>query len=126
MDDLCQGRIIWIEVADPRGKNAYARPVVILTPTAEIDSSTTLFGVVASNTAFYKEPRPDSYIEIPYHPQGMVRTRLRKPTVAICEWIAKIDKSRAEAAEAGGIVPPRVLKAIIDKVREIYEPGPPS
>ena len=119
MPELCQGRIVWAVVPDKHGHNAYPRPVIILTPQNEISSATELFGVVASNTASRTAPRPSSYIEIPHHPLGMVRTKLKVPTVAVCEWLVSIERS--QIISTGGIVPPHVLEAVILKVRELHE-----
>lgn len=124
MSDLCQGRIVWIELADKRGFNKYPRPVIILTPTAEISSEDTLVCVVASHSASQKSPRPDSYVEVPHQPEGKVRTRLRKPTVAVCQWLEEFEKDDLLAGDVSGVVPPSCLKHILMKVREIHEsPG---
>ena len=82
MAELCQGRILWTPVADHNGHNCYDRPVVILTPSKEIAAADELVGVVASNTAYREEPRPHTYVELPFHPSGRVCTGLKKGTVA--------------------------------------------
>lgn len=39
---------------------------------------------------------------------GLIRTKLKKPTVAMCEWIAEFPKADAEAGDMAGVVPPQV------------------
>jgi hypothetical protein len=33
---LCRGRIVWVELTDPQGRNPKCRPAVIVTPTEDI------------------------------------------------------------------------------------------
>ncbi len=120
MDTLCQGRIIWIEVPDKNGFNSYPRPVAVLTKTDEIASEDVVVCVVCSHTSAEVYPRKDSWIEIPHHPDGRTRTRLRKSTVALCEWIEQFKKADAQAADMGGIIPPGVLLRIINLVQELH------
>jgi hypothetical protein len=111
---LCQGRIVWVPIADRNGHNRYHRPFIILTPNEHIADSEQLIGVVGSNTAALLNPRPPFCIDLRYHPTGMVETRLRKPTVAICGWIAQVAKADIEPHNIGGIVPPSIIESILD------------
>ena len=97
--------------------NRYPRPVIILTPDAEIETAQELFGVVASNTAALMNPRPPHCIELPFHPTGRVGTKLRKPTVAVCTWIVSIKKDEIE--DFGGVVPPRIIQGILETRRAL-------
>lgn len=115
---LHQGTLVWAVVADQNGHNAYGRPIVILTPEAEIANSPRLVGVVASHTAFLKNPLPKTYIELPWHPSGRVGTRLKKPTVAVCEWLAAVDPALISESDIGGRVPATVLERILSMVRQ--------
>ena len=36
MAPLCRGRIVWVELLDPQGRNRKCRPAVIVTPDADI------------------------------------------------------------------------------------------
>jgi hypothetical protein len=113
---LCQGRIVWIDVSDARG-NVKRRPVVIITSDDDIDGADELVGVVCSHTSVHVEPQPEDYIEVPHHPAGTCRSKLRKPTVAICRWTVSLTKSALTALEHddyGGIVPATALEAIVD------------
>lgn len=114
MPPLCQGRIVWVPIADRNGHNRYHRPVVILTPDDEIADSEELFGVVASHTSAVQDPRPPFCVDLPFHPSGQVRTKLKKPTVALCGWIAKVPKVDIEPDNIGGIVPPSIIEQILE------------
>src|SRR6186997_859891 len=122
---LHQGTIIWAIVPDQNGHNAYGRPVVIITPESEVATASTLVGVVASNTAALKIPRPKSYIELPWHPAGRVATRLRKPTVAVCEWLVTVKPDEVAENNVGGRVPATILEKIIETVRSVADPRTP-
>lgn len=113
---LRQGRIVWVEVADARG-NVKRRPVVIITSDDDIEREEELVGVVCSHTSAHVDPRPADYIEVPHDPVGVCRSKLRKPTVAICRWavsLTKSDLSALDARDYGGVVPARALEAIVD------------
>lgn len=106
---LVQGRIIWASLPDPEGKNRKDRPAVILTRTDELQSNEP-FVVVAATTTF-REPLPPSSVKLPWHPRGAVRTRLRKPTVAVCNWLITIREQ--DILDFGGIVPADVMMKIV-------------
>ena len=36
MSQLCRGRIVWVELSDPQGRQRKCRPAVIVTPDADI------------------------------------------------------------------------------------------
>jgi hypothetical protein len=117
---LHQGTIVWAVVADKNGHNAYGRPVVILTPEDQISGARRLVGVVASHTASMTNPRPETYIELPWHPTGRVGTKLKKPTVAVCEWLTTFDPSLLTESDVGGRVPALVLEKVLNVVRRMH------
>lgn len=116
MSYLCQGRIVWAPAADPNGHNRYARPNIVLTRDDEIESGE-IYGVVASHTAANVRPRPDEFIPIPWHPEGRVRTQLRKETVAVCTWVVSIQGDEIESY--GGVVPPQTLLRILEMRQQL-------
>lgn len=121
---LCQGRIVWIAVADARG-HVKRRPVIIITSDDDIDAAEELVGVVCSHTSVHVQPRPKDYFEVPYDPAGVCRSKLRKPTVAICRWTVSLTKSALallEKDDYGGIVPATVLEPIVDTAVKLLGP----
>lgn len=116
MPSLCQGRIIWMHVADARG-NMKRRPVVIITADSEIEAAEEVVGVVCSHTSVHVQPRPADYVDVPHDPAGVCRSKLRKPTVAVCRWAVSFTKAALSAlteSDYGGIVPPRILEVIVE------------
>lgn len=111
------GRIVWAEITDSQG-NRKERPAIILTPTHLLTTSS-LIGVVAVTSTII-EPVPDDYVLLPWHPQGRVRTRLKRRCAAVCSWLVRIAPS--DIRELGGIVPGSVLLEIVTKVA-VLRPG---
>ena len=97
--------------------NDYNRPVIILTPNSEIPSEPELFGVVCSHSSYYSKPWPDDYIEIPHNPRGVGQTKLKKPTVAICNWGTSVHKNIPQE-DIGGVVPSRILVQVFQKIEQ--------
>jgi mRNA-degrading endonuclease toxin of MazEF toxin-antitoxin module len=50
MSQPCHGRIVWVELPDPQGRNPKRRPAVILTPTEEIQPDSQNAGNARSHT----------------------------------------------------------------------------
>jgi hypothetical protein len=109
---LDQGRIIWVEVADPQGKHKKLRPAVVVSATADVQPEETLVAVAATTSAG-DQPSPER-IELPRDPAGRARTGLRRQTFAVCNRIleVRLDDIKAYA----GVVPPRVLVEIIKRL----------
>jgi hypothetical protein len=103
-----QGRIIWVEVADPSGKNKKCRPAVVLTPTAEVRAGQP-FAAVAGSTST-QHPLSSDRIELPWDSSGNCRTRLRKRTVAVCSWLLQVREE--DIRQFGGVVPPKIMLEI--------------
>lgn len=115
MSTLEQGRIVWAEVLSPDGETRKCRPAVVVTATNEIVPGKP-FVVVAATTRI-NEPLPEEYVDLPWHPRGAVRTKLRKRTAAVCNWLLTI--TEGDVREFGGIVPPDTMTEIVRKVNEL-------
>jgi len=67
-------------------------------------------------------------VPLPHHPAGACKTKLRKPTVAICSWVIVVSKETLAAVPEkyfGGIVQPRYLETIISIAQRLdIEKGP--
>lgn len=117
MPILCQGSIVWARVSDPRGGNEKERPIVIISSMHDIEHHNDVVAVAASTSSALQDPIPENCVSLPYHPQGNTRTKLRRPTVAVCNWLLVVPKSAI--LEVAGIVPPHVLATIIEKVNSL-------
>lgn len=111
MPALCQGSIVWATVLDPEGGNPKPRPIVIISRDDEIAEGDVLIGVAASHSATFGSQLPPGSVALPHHPQGAVRTGLRKPTVAIPGWLVEVAK--ADIRDIAGVVPPLLLEEIV-------------
>lgn len=77
------------------------------------------FQVVGCSTKTYE---PDHLIELPsdaVRPGGHPRTKLKKRTFAVCDWIENVSVSHVQAVK--GVVPSTVYERILDKIRECLD-----
>jgi len=111
-----QGSIPWANIRSPNGQ-VKKRPIVVLTATDEIVLDEPLVGVAVSTLV--SEPLPDGHIEIPWQVNGHPATRLRRRSVAVCNWLIQVTRSELEPTEA--YVPSKTLLAIIQAVRRLNE-----
>jgi mRNA-degrading endonuclease toxin of MazEF toxin-antitoxin module len=112
MSSPCHGGIVWVEVPDPQGRNPKRRPAVIITPTEEIQADGVV-RVVGISTKFEEAP-PEVQVELPWGPRGTSKTKLRKPSWAVCTWIVTVPV--ASIIECRGMVPARQLLEIVQKL----------
>ena len=113
MATLEQGRIIWAELPSSDGTSKKRRPAVVITPTKELISGKPFFVVTA--TTKFTEPLPRDQLPLPWQREGKVRTQLRQPTVAVCNWVTSI--LEADVLQFGGVVPPKVMVEILEIVK---------
>jgi hypothetical protein len=97
-----------VSVTSPHGQGRKLRPAVVI-DMVDADS----FLAVAGSTSF-PEPLPNECVLLPWHPEGKVKTKLKRKTVAVCNWMVKLGV--AEVREIGGFVPPEIMKAILEKI----------
>lgn len=88
MADLKRGRIVWVELLDPQGRNPKVRPAVILTPTNEITPTgeVQVLAITGDTTA---APAEDC-VELPWLATGHPKTGLNKPSVVVVSWTARV------------------------------------
>ena len=113
---------MWAIVADPRGRNHKRRPVVIVTPTAEILPGQALDAVAI--TSNIPASLPETAVELPWHSHGHPRTGLFKRCVARCDWLLTLAESNV--LKVGGVVPETELRRILNKLRLIKSHPPPA
>ncbi len=80
---LQQGSIVWVEITDPENRNPKCHPAVVITPTEEIEESTTLVVVAATSTI--TDSLPKNIVELPWHADRHPKTGLYKRCVVICD-----------------------------------------
>jgi mRNA interferase MazF len=105
MIPLRRGRIVWVEVTDPRGANPKCRPVVLLTRDSEIMPGAILQG--AAVTTFIDPALADISVKLPWERNGHPKTGLNQPNVAVCDWIVTFTADKIE--ETAGVVPGKYL-----------------
>lgn len=112
-----QGRIVWAVLPSSDRKSQKHRPAVILTSTRDIVPGEPLVAVALSTT--FDEPLGPECVRLPWNRSGAVRTRLRKPTVAVCNWLVELDAEDIE--QFGGIVPVKEMREIVQKVERMLK-----
>ncbi|MBP3959091.1 type II toxin-antitoxin system PemK/MazF family toxin [Gemmata sp. G18] len=114
---LQQGRIVWVELLDPQGRNPKRRPTVVLTPTAEIHPEGEV--VVAALSSQTDQSPPNVSVEVPWHRDGHPRTKLNRRNVVVCSWLVVVPVAALGAGDLGGIVPFAEMARILEIVRAI-------
>lgn len=107
-----RGLIVWVEIQDPQKRNPKCRPAIILTTAKDIQAGAPIM-VVGISTELTQTPR-DEQVDLPWHPQGRVRTGLKRKCAAICSWIEEIRLETIK--ESAGVVPPRQMLNILNKI----------
>ncbi len=110
---LCRGRIVWVELLDPQGRNPKRRPAVIVTPDEEIQPDGEVW-VVAISSQLDAAPAEDQ-VELPWDRRGHPKTKLKERCAAVCSWMERV--SVASIQEYAGIVPGRQLLDIQNRIK---------
>jgi mRNA-degrading endonuclease toxin of MazEF toxin-antitoxin module len=105
------GDIVWVRMVDPNGVNEKVRPVVVLTSSGEISAGSPVVGATVTTTL--PTPLTDDYVELPWQPQGKVKTGLKRRCAVLCTWLVPIDPDQIE--EIRGRVPAHKLIEIKSK-----------
>ena len=119
MSPLCRGRIVWVELLDPQGRNPKCRPAVIVTPDEEIQPDGDVW-VVAISSQLDAAPTEDQ-VELPWDRRGHPKTKLKERCAAVCSWMIKV--SVAGIQETAGVVPSGQFLDILSRIKL---PEPPS
>jgi mRNA-degrading endonuclease toxin of MazEF toxin-antitoxin module len=125
MSQLCRGRIVWVELLDPQGRNRKCRPALIVTPDVDIHADGEVW-VVAISTLFDQVPA-EAQVELPWDRRGHARTGLKERCAAVCTWLEKV--SVANFQGFAGVVPGRQLLEIQTRIKlpdSPTEPGTPK
>ena len=119
MSQLCRGRIVWVEVLDPQGRNPKQRPAVIVSPDAEIHEDGEVW-LVAIATHLDAAPKEEQ-VELAWDRRGHVRTGLKERCAAVCSWLLKVNV--ASIKEQAGVVPGRQLLDILKRIKPLEPPA---
>ena len=119
MAPLSRGRIVWVELLDPQGRNRKCRPAVIVTPDADIRDDGEVW-VIAISTQLDEAPA-EAQVALPWDRRGHPRTGLKERCAAICTWMEKV--SVASIQGCAGVVPGRQLLDILTRIKP---PEPPA
>jgi len=112
------GQIIRAVVRDRHGYRK-TRPVIILTPTDEIEWDSPMV-VAAVTTSGLGHPLPANYLRLPAvgEPGGRI-TGLPKPSAAVVDWLETIYPD--EILDVYGRIPERLLRELLARVGELDE-----
>ena len=119
MSPLCRGRIVWVELLDPRGHNRKCRPPVIVTPDADIRADGAVWVVAISSRL--DAARAEEQVELPWDRRGHPKTGLKDRCAAVCTWMERV--SVASIQGCAGVVPGRQLLDILSRIKL---PEPPA
>ena len=117
MSTPCRGRIVWVEIVDPQGRNPKLRPAVIVSATEAIQEGGQVWCVAVSSQL--DEAPAEEQVELPWHRDGHPRTQLRQRCAAVCSWLVPV--SLDAIRQYAGTVPGRQLNQILQRV----DPLPP-
>ena len=107
MVPLGPGRIFW--AIDPAARGAgKSRPMIVATRRVDILRTGVVVAVVCSTD--FTEPLTPEEARLPFEPEGRCVTKLRRDTVAVCDWIVTLPADSIE--ETGGLVPSDLLREI--------------
>jgi mRNA-degrading endonuclease toxin of MazEF toxin-antitoxin module len=119
MSTLCRGRIVWVELLDPQGRNPKRRPAVIVSPDDDIRDDGEVW-VVAISSQLDESPA-EVQVALPWHPQGHPRTKLKERCAAVCTWLVRIPVANIHSQ--GGLVPGREPLDIQRRIKPLDSPA---
>ncbi len=104
------GRIFWAVYPGSRG-GGKLRPMIAVSSDADIRQNKATVAVVCSTD--FDKPLEPFEVQLPFSPDGRCRTKLRKPTVAVCDWttVFRVD----DIEEYGGWLEQSVVLEILAK-----------
>ena len=119
MPPLQQGRIVWVEIHDPAGRNPKLRPAVVLSQMDSLPAGEPFVAVAVTSTL--PDPLTPFMVELPWHRKGHPRTRLNRRCAAVCNWLLEI--TVGQVRDTAGIVPDPQLNDILQRVRDLMPPS---
>jgi hypothetical protein len=111
------GSVVWAELEDANGDRK-VRPVVVVTPTANILTGKPV-RVVAITTRL-PNPLPDDHVLLPWDRQGKARPGLKRRCAAVASWQAEIPVG--DVQQVVGILPTPVIGELLAEVSAALPP----
>jgi mRNA-degrading endonuclease toxin of MazEF toxin-antitoxin module len=114
------GDIYWLDNCEPiRGEKAKTRPVVLLTSPEAEAAMGGIFAVACTSSSY----QADTFtIELPSHPEGRVRSGLRKKTWAVPQWAVLV--RRESLGNYAGYISGALLDKVVTAFQEHYRKRP--
>ena len=119
MEPLQQGRIVWVEIPDPNGRNPKLRPAVILSRMESLSAGEPFVAVAVTSTL--PDPLTPFMVKLPWYPKGHPQTRLNRRCAAVCNWLLEI--TAEQVRDTAGLVPDRQLQEIL-QLCDLTPPAP--
>lgn len=103
---IIPGRIVYIEMLDPQGRNPKRRPAVVrtLSPGGLVEA--------IAITSKLESSDPAVTVEIPWQHGGHPRTKLSAPGGAVCNWVVRVPAASISADCLGGFISAALLYRI--------------
>jgi hypothetical protein len=111
------GSIVSVTMTDRNG-HSKVRPAVVVTRNVDVAAGRPIIVVAISGT--FSEPLPPEWVPAPWAAGGHPRTKLHRPSVAVCDW--QEVGSRSDIVAVTGFMP---LAAPTRIVEVIERPSPP-
>lgn len=116
---LRRGRVVWVEMNDPQGRNRKVRPAVVVTPTGEITPGGVI--VVAAVTTQIGMAPASATVSLPWHgDRKQSPTGLTERSECVCDCLEAVPM--ADVRGTGGLVPFRQLSQILEKIAALRQP----
>jgi len=87
--------------------------MIVVSRRTDIVKTGQVFAVVCSTE--FVDPSSEEEVLLPSHEEGRSVTKLRKPTVAVCDWTTTL--ALGEVQGTGGLVPIPLLREICGKAK---------
>jgi mRNA-degrading endonuclease toxin of MazEF toxin-antitoxin module len=120
--ELTEGRLVWVELSDPQGRNPKVRPAVVLTPTEDIRPDGVI--AVAAVTGVVDEIPKGSAVPLPWDRRGHPETKLTKPCAVACHWTAAVPVSAVQSVR--GFVPARLMYRVRAAMKRSLDDDAPT
>jgi mRNA-degrading endonuclease toxin of MazEF toxin-antitoxin module len=116
-NEIRVGDIFWLENCPPlQGEQSKTRPVIVMSLS---ESDAELGGVLTVACTSSSYPDDTAVIELPSHPDGRVRSGLKKKTWVVLRWIVVVQ--REQLKKYVGYISGDVFDHIVTNFRRHYQ-----